>query len=281
MSILKKIKRATKSATKSVTKAVNQATDAVVDEAKDVAKTVSNVVEDTTKDVAKTIENSYNDVKKEINNLVNDAQAAILKSLSQDALKKYAQEVTAIGDIAKAIANDKELKQTLESLTKKVAAQQIDQECATLVQKILKSSVLAVHWNKIVPTTWPTITLGINGGGGYIAGAEAALGCAVTHPLVKNGQVAGYVDTGATLGASIGGGAAVTIGVASSRPSDVDGGYIGVSVEGKVGVGVGLEVTFNVPDFSLGGITAAAGVGMEASAALMGGYTFVIDSTNF
>jgi hypothetical protein len=88
------------------------------------------------------------------------------------------------------------------------------------------------------------------------------------------------VDAGGSIG-TFGGSVSVTLGVETSRPENIGGGYFGVGVEADVEVGVGLQVAFNMPNFSLAGITLGVGAGMEASADLNGGYTYIVGKANY
>ena len=283
-------------------KAIKNTANDTVDVVKDTAKDTVNVVEDTANDVAKetvhvvndasgfvvhisndavnATEKGFNQAIDECKKLVDEAQKAILKAAAMDAIKKHEKEINALVNAVTAIVNNPRLKAAAEKAARKAASGAFDNEVTQALCEIFTAPEVRVQLKDIAPTTWPTITLGVSGGGGYIAGVEASGGLGVTHPGVNNGQLCGFIDAGGSIG-TFGGSASVQLGVETSRPANIDGGYIGVSVEAKVGVGAGLEIAFNMPNFSLGSITVAAGVGMKASAALTGGYTYVAGEVGY
>jgi hypothetical protein len=284
---MSKIGKAFKKVGKAIKNTANDAVDTVEDTAKDTAKATVNVVNDASdavvnvsKDAINATEKGFNIAIDESKKLVNEAQKAILKAAALDTLKKYEKDITALANAAAAIVNSPTLKKAAQKAASKAAAGNFDQELTQTLSQIFTAPEVKVHLSDIAPTTWPTITLGVSGGGGYVAGIEASGGLGVTHPAIHNGQLCGFVDAGGSLG-TFGGSAALLLGVETSRPANIDGGYIGVSVEGKLEVGGGLEIAFNMPNFSLGSITAAVGVGMEVSAALTGGYTYVAGKVDY
>lgn len=255
--------------------------------ANDVAKETVHVVNDAThavvsvsKDAINATEKGFNQAINECEKLVDEAKKAILKAAAMDAIKKHEKEINALVNAVTAIVNNPRLKSAAEKAAKKAAAGALDNELTDALCEIFTAPDVKVQLKDIAPTTWPTITLGVSGGGGYVAGVEASGGLGVTHPGLNNGQLCGFIDAGGSLG-TFGGSASVQLGVETSRPANIDGGYIGVSVEAKVTVGAGLEIAFNMPDFSLGSITVSAGVGMKASAALTGGYTYVAGKADY
>jgi hypothetical protein len=283
----KKIGKFFKKAGKTIKNTASDTVDTLEDTAKDTVKETENIANDASdivvnisKDAIHATEKGFNAALEESKKLLDDAQKAILKAAAMDVIRKHDKEITALTNAVIAIVNNPKLKSAVEKVAKKAAYGNLDNEVTQVLSEIFTAPEVKIHLKDIAPTTWPTITLGVSGGGGYVAGVEASGGLGVTHPGLNNGQLSGFIDAGGSLG-TFGGSASVMLGVATSRPANIDGGYIGVTVEAKVGVGAGLEIEFNMPNFSLGGITVAAGVGMKASAALTGGYTYVASKVDY
>jgi hypothetical protein len=283
----KAVTNTAKDVAKGTVNVANDIADGTEDVANDVAQGTVKVANDTanavvhiSKDALNETEKGFNTAIAESKKLLNEAENAILKATAADVVKKYNKEIKALAKVVKTIANNPTLKSSVTTIANKATSGNLDNEVVTALNNIFTIPEIKIQLQDIAPTTWPTITVGINGNGGYVAGVEASGGTGVTHPGIKNGQVCGYVDAGGSLG-TFGASASVTLGVETSRPEGIGGGYIGIGLEADIEVGVGLEVSFNMPNFSLGGITVAVGVGMEAAASLNGGYTYVADKANY
>jgi len=283
---------------KAITNTAKDAGKAVVNTAKDAGKIVENTADDVAQGaesaantVAKTVvsisrdalnetEKGFNAAIKESGKLLDEARKAALKATTMDIIKKHNKEIKALAKAVKAIATDPSLKNALHTVVNKAASNKFDTEFSNALKSIMLGPSFVLLTQDVSSTTFPTISLGLSGGGGYVAGVEASGGMGITHPGIHNGQVCGYVDAGGSLG-TFGGAASVTLGIETSRPEGIGGGYIGVTLEAEVEIGVGLEISFNVPDFTLGGITVSAGVGMELAAGVNGGYTYVAAKQNY
>lgn len=272
-----KIRKAVKDTAKDVSKAVENTTKDIAKETEKAADSTANAVVGFSKSALNETEKGFNSALNESAKLLNDAQRAALKAAASDVIKKHDKEIKALAKAAKAIAEDPKLKKAIETIVKKVAAKKFDSEFSTALKSVMLGPDFVAVTSDTSPTKFPTISLGLSGGGGYVAGVEASGGMGITHPGIQNSQVCGYVDAGGSLG-TFGGAAAVTLGIETSRPNGIGGGYIGVTLEAEIEIGVGLEISFNMPDFTLGGITVAAGVGMELAVGVNGGYTYVAAS---
>ena len=104
-------------------------------------------------------------------------------------------------------------------------------------------------------------------------GVEAALGVIAGLPNITD--IHGYGAVGVSVGAEAGAEADVALVFNTSGPLDSGGPSLNVIVSLEAEVGGTVVVSFNLPDFSLGGISIGLGAGDEAGISIGGGYTYV------
>ncbi|MGB5775094.1 MAG: hypothetical protein WBP89_10570 [Sedimenticolaceae bacterium] len=85
-----------------------------------------------------------------------------------------------------------------------------------------------------------------------------------------------YGSMGLSLGASAGGSGDVALGMYTSSLQNYAGPFVAVTVEGAVGIGGGVVVSFDVPDWSFGGFAIPVSVGDKVNVSVGGGYTFML-----
>ena len=85
-----------------------------------------------------------------------------------------------------------------------------------------------------------------------------------------------YGSVGLSLGASAGGSGDVALGLYTTTPQNCAGPFVAVTLEGAVGIGSGIVVSFGFPDLSFGGFAIPVSVGEKVCISMGGGYTFML-----
>jgi hypothetical protein len=81
---------------------------------------------------------------------------------------------------------------------------------------------------------------------------------------------------GLSLGASAGGSGDVALGLYTSSSQNYAGPFVAVTVEGAVGIGGGVVVSFDVPGLGFGGFAIPVSAGDKVNVSVGGGYTFML-----
>ena len=69
----------------------------------------------------------------------------------------------------------------------------------------------------------------------------------------------------------------LALGLSTSSPENSGGPFIAFTMEGDLGIGGGVVVSFGLPDFEFGGFTIPVSAGEEFNLSVGGGYTFVFN----
>jgi hypothetical protein len=188
----KTVTKTTKDAAKTVESTATDVAQGAEDLANDAAKSTEKAANDASKavvgiskDALDATEKGLNAALQESEKLLNDAQEAVLKAATLDTVKKYGKEIKALTKVVKSITDNPKLKKSVESIVDKATSGKLDSEVTSALNDIFTTPEIKVQLQDIAPTTWPTITLGINGNGGYVAGVEASGGLGVRIPGSK------------------------------------------------------------------------------------------------
>ncbi len=114
----------------------------------------------------------------------------------------------------------------------------------------------------------------VGGQADLVVGADCAVGYAVGAPNILD--AAPYATVGLTAGVEEGGDAGMVVGISAQGPEDQAGPFFAVVIQVDAALGGGIAVSFNLPDFSFGGVSAAIEAGEEVQVAASGGYTWVL-----
>ena len=68
----------------------------------------------------------------------------------------------------------------------------------------------------------------------------------------------------------------MALGLYTSSSQNYAGPFVAVTVEGTVGIGGGVVVSFDVPDLGFGGFAIPVSVGDKVNVSVGGGYTFML-----
>ena len=93
-----------------------------------------------------------------------------------------------------------------------------------------------------------TTTIGTSGDVGFIISGQFGIGYAKDNSDDRNRVDCLYHDRSIGLGASVGSGGGLAIGVWQDKPSDLDGYFWGIEMGAALGAGVGFGVYFKKTD---------------------------------
>ena len=119
------------------------------------------------------------------------------------------------------------------------------------------------------------MSFGLEFGGAIeaIGGVDGSIGVMIGIP---NTQQAGIsLTVGLSAGGEAGGDVDVALSLNKGAPAETGGPFFAPMIEGDEDIGAGGAISFNLPDFSFGGISVNGSVGAEIKLADGLGYTHI------
>ncbi len=267
------IENAGRAVSNEVKKGANAVSNTVVDAGNTATNATSNFASDSFNKVVKTSETEFRNATEEINNLLNSGEKALLKATATKKVKEYAHIIKALisawPKVLISHSNDINILRTAAS-----HKQPGNDHTRTAMSTIVTSQEMSGPVSDAASKSLASFAIEFGGNVAEGVGLEGAFGYAIGIPNVTD--LAFYGTVGLSIGASIGGSVDAAIGLIPSSPKNSGGPYIAVVVEGDLDVGGGVVVSFNLPDFSFGGITIPLSAGEEINVSVGGGYTFIL-----
>ena len=216
-------------------------------------------------------EKEFNAVKKDLQKALEAGEAAILSHLAQSKIEELEPIIDDLRGAWGTIRSD--MSSEFETLKSEAFSKHISGAGHEAIGAIAKHPHMARVLGKFAAKSYLSFGFEFGASAAYGVGVEAALGVCAGLPNVTD--IRGYGSVGGSVGASVGGEVDESLVVNLSSPEDSGGGYIAVIFSLEAEVGGTVVVSFNLPDFSMGGVSIGLGEGAEVSVAVGGGYTFV------
>ena len=244
-----------------ILKDLENAADDIKNEVEKIGATIINDLEK--------VEQSIKDGIDKISNFLvkgfDEAEQKIIDDLKNDTLTKYADEITALTNLAKqgiAFADKNSIVDDVVAIVKSA-----DSNAATAVLSNLVTTTMQAAYSEF--SKFKTLSFGCNGEIDLLIGASAGAtgGMSLDH-LADVNKCRILVGFQATAGIEEGGDVGLCLGVWTGEPKDQTGGYIAVTLDADEGAGVGIVLYFSLsisPDFTGIVLNFNAGEEIEAS----------------
>ena len=214
-------------------------------------------------------ENAYNDVKSDIEKAIRDGEAKIVGAWAKKVVGDLEGEITELkafwqameGPMASEIATIRAAAHAKETSPEAdQAMREISQSLAPAIASFLQKSYVSFGLE-----FGASAELGVGGevGVGLLAGVPDLL------------DIRGYGSVGVTAGVDEGAEADVSLVFNTCAPKDAGGASLNVAISLDVAVGGTVVVSYNVPGFTLGGISIGFAGGEEVGVAVGAGYSYV------
>jgi len=229
---------------------------------------VSRVLHSAVKDA----EGEFKAAKDEVQRGVNSEEEAALKSLAGKKVREYADIIRSLVKAWPAVVM--RLGGEVEVLRHAASQKRTDPKAAAAMKRIATSPELSKTLSKAVDRSIVSFAIEFGGSVAAVAGVDGAIGFVTELRNFTN--VKRYGSVGLSLGASAGGSDDVALGLYTSSPQNYAGPFVSITMEGAVGIGGGIVVSFGFPDLSFGGFAIPVAVGDKVNVSVGGGYTFML-----
>lgn len=245
--------------------------DAVAEGVTTAADTLAKGGSEAFEDAVNAGETAFDDVRHSLEKAMEAGELAIIGPAGKktiEELKGLINEVKSAWDTVSS-----ELSSEVEIIRSVASGKQISDRAKSAMSTICKHPEMGSALGGFFAKSYASF--GIEFGGSVAAGVggEAALGIVAGLPDLAD--IRGYGSVGLSVGAEAGAEGDVALVFNLSSPEDSGGAYVSLIFSLEVDVGGTVVVSFNLPDFSLGGISIGLGAGEEAGIAVGGGYTFI------
>ncbi len=220
----------------------------------------------------KDAEGEFKAAKDQIQRVVDSDEEAILKSLAGKQVREYADIIRSLVKAWPQVAL--RLGGEVEVLRHAVSQKRMDPKAAAAMKRIATSPELGKALGKAADRSIVSFAVEFGSSVAAVANVDGALGFVTEIRNFTN--VKRYGSVGLSLGASAGGSGDVALGLYPSSPQNYAGPFATVTLEGAVGIGGGVVVSFDVPDLSFGGFAIPVSVGDKVNVSVGGGYTFML-----
>lgn len=214
-------------------------------------------------------QHEFDNLRKTLEKALADGETKIVASAAERLIKDMSGDIAAVGKAWKKVS--KNLSSDIDVIKSAALSKNITSRVEKSLDEIGKSmsSALGAFFSKSY------VSFGIEFGASAALGVAGEVALGVIAGLPNITDVRGYGSVGVSLGAEAGAEGDIAIVFNLSSPADSGGASLNVVVSLEVDIGGTIVVSFNLPDFSLGGISIGLGAGEEAGITVGGGYTFI------
>lgn len=212
---------------------------------------------------------AFDAAKSEVEKAVSAGEAAILGPAAEHRVKALASEINTIKSTWDMVSStlSKEIDVIRQAALSKQVTSESEAAFKTVSEKL--APAIATFFSK------DYVSFGIEFGASAAFGiaGEAAVGLLAGLPNITD--VKGYGSVGVTAGVEEGAEADIALVFNLSAPEDSGGPSANVVVSLEVEVGGTVVVSYNLPDFSFGGISIGLGGGEEVGVSVGAGYSYI------
>lgn len=214
-------------------------------------------------------EAEFDNLKHTLEKALQDGEASIIGPAAEHLVKELSSEISAVTKAWKKVS--KSLSSDIEIIKSAALSKQVTDRVESSLANIAKKmgSALGTFFSK----SYVSFGIEFGASAAYGVAGEVALGVIAGLPNITD--VRGYGAVGVSAGAEAGAEGDVAIVFNLSSPADSGGASLNVVVSLEVDVGGTVVVSYNLPDFTLGGISIGLGAGEEAGISVGAGYTFI------
>jgi len=214
-------------------------------------------------------QDAFDDVKSKIESAVKNGEAKIIDPLAKSTVDALAHEIQTLCNAWNIIEST--MSGEIESIRNSAMNREVTQEATQAYQDIAKAlgPELALFRQKNYAS------FGIEVGASASFGVAGEVGLGLLGGLPDFLDLRGYGSVGVTVGVEEGVEADISLVFNNSAPADSGGPSLNVVVSLDVAVGGTVVVSFNLPDFSFGGISIGLAAGEEVGISVGGGYTYI------
>ncbi len=220
----------------------------------------------------KDAEEEFEAAKNEIQRAVDSGEEAALKTLAAKKVQEYADIIKSLVKAWPRVVL--RLGSEVEVLRHAASQKGMDPKAAAAMKRIATSPELSRALGKAADRLIVSFAVEFGGSVAAVAGVDGALGFVTELRNFTN--VKRYGSVGLSLGASAGSAGDLALGCYTSSPQNYGGPFVAVALEGAVGIGGGIVVSFDLPDLSFGGFAIPVSVGEKVNVSVGGGYTFLL-----
>lgn len=181
------------------------------------------------------------------------------------------EKVRIYGDLLRSIVNSSDSFSALSSILEK---RDPNIALTFIRDAINKSPEVNESLSRLDETDKCSFFCELGGQADFFIGADLAVGCAVGLRPENLSEIGTYTTAGVTLGAEEGADVGVIVGISVQGPKEQAGPFVGIKVDGDVGLGFGVAVMFSLPDLSFSSVAISVAIGEEIQLAGTCGYTW-------
>ena len=220
----------------------------------------------------KEAEEEFNAVKYQIQRVSDSEEEAILTLLAGKKVQEYADIVQSLVVAWPRVLLS--LGTEVEVLRHVASQKSMEPQAATAMKRIATAPEFSEVLSKAAEKSIVSFAVEFGDSVAAVASVDGALGFVTELRNIAN--VKRYGSVGLSLGASAGGSGDVALGLYTTTPQNCAGPFVAVTLEGAVGIGSGIVVSFGFPDLSFGGFAIPVSVGEKVCISMGGGYTFML-----
>jgi hypothetical protein len=216
-------------------------------------------------------EEAFDDVKTALESALEAGEAALLSAAGKAKVEELQPIIDQLVDVWPGVRSD--MSEALGVLRAAAMGKSVTDEAERALESLAKNDDLSKVLGQFFAKSFISFGFEFGASATFGVGVEAALGVVAGLPNVTD--IKGYGTVGGSVGASAGAEVDESLVLNFSAPEDSGGPFVDIIFSLEAEVGGTIVVSFNLPDFSLGGISIGLGEGEEVSVAVGGGYTYV------
>jgi hypothetical protein len=207
-----------------------------------------------------------------IQRIVDSGQEVALKSLAGKKVQEYEDIIRSLVKAWPRVVL--RLGGEVDALRHAAKQKRTDAQASNAMKRIATSPELSKALEKAADRSIVSFAVEFGGNVAAVANADGALGFVTEIRNFSN--VRRYGSVGLSLGASVGGSGDVALGLYTASPQHYAGPFVAVTLEGAIGIGGGIVVSYDLPDLSFGGFAVPVAFGDKVNVSIGGGYTFLL-----
>lgn len=216
-------------------------------------------------------EQGFDDVKSSLDQALQAGEASILSASAKARIQELQPTISQLVNIWPEVRSA--MSPELAILRDAAQNKSVTSDAENALRNLAKNSELAAVLGQFHSKSF--VSFGFEFGASAAAGVgiNAAVGVIAGLPNVTD--IRGYGAVGGSVGVAVGGEVDESLVVNYSSPENSGGPFVNVIFSVEAEVGGTIIVSFNLPDFSFGGLSIGLGEGAEASVSVGGGYSWV------